>query len=160
MSLSTNRIAYLSFIAIRLFDDVDPIIHIGPEIPELIPPTIEIISPIDSEIFGTTAPTYDLSVTGLYNVIWYTLDSGATNITASSLTGTLNQVAWTALADGIKTIIFFANNSAGMEGSAQVQVIKDSSEEPPPGIPGYSLIALIGVTLAVTLILAKRKLKK
>ena len=50
-----------------------------------------------------------------------------------------------------------------MEESAQVQVIKDSSEEPPPtppGIPGYNLISLLGITFAVTLILAKGKLKK
>lgn len=160
LSLSTARIAYLSFIAIRLFNDIDPIIHIGPELPELDPPTIEIISPIDSEIFGTTAPTYDLSVTGLYDVIWYTLDSGATNITASSLTGTLNQAAWTALADGIKTIIFFANNSAGMEGTAQVQVIKDSSvEPPPPAIPGYNFYIMLGALGIVPLILIKRRFR-
>lgn len=30
---------------------------------------------------------------------------------------------------------------------------------PTPGIPGYNLIALIGVTLAMTLVLTKMKLK-
>ncbi len=126
------------------------------------PPEVTINSPTPSQTIGTSAPSYDISITEPYDSIWYTFDGGTTNITASSLTGTINQAAWTALSDGIITITFFVNNSAGMEGSAQVQVIKDSSEEPliPPGIPGYNTIALIGVTLAVTLILAKRKLKK
>ena len=127
-----------------------------------VPPEITINSPTPSQVVGSTAPSYAISITGLYDSIWYSFDGGATNLTANSLTGTLNQAAWNVLSDGIITIDFYANNSAGMEGTAQVQVFKDSSEEPPnpPGIPGYNIIALIGVTLAVTLILAKRKLKK
>ncbi|MBA7626574.1 hypothetical protein ES703_34028 [subsurface metagenome] len=125
------------------------------------PPEITISSPSDSDIFGTSAPEYDISITGLYDTIWYTLDGGATNITAGGLTGTIDQNEWDKLTDGIVTIIFYVNSTAGM-GNAQVQVIKQISSEPPipPRIPGYNLIALIGVTLAVTLILVKRKLKK
>lgn len=125
------------------------------------PPEITISSPSDSDIFGTSAPEYDISITGLYDTIWYTLDGGATNITAGGLTGTIDQNEWDKLTDGIVTIIIYVNSTAGM-GNAQVQVIKQISSEPPipPRIPGYNLIALIGVTLAVTLILVKRKLKK
>ena len=124
------------------------------------PPEITINSPTPSQVVGTMAPSYDISITGLYDSIWYTLNGGTTNHTSSSLTGTIDQSAWSALSDGIITIDFYANNSAGMEGTAQVQVIKDSSEEPPPtppGIPGYNIIALVGVCCIVTLIIVKKK---
>ena len=95
-----------------------------------------------------------------YLLINWNSDGGATNLTATGLTGTLNQAAWSTLSDGIITINFYANNSAGMEGTAQVQVFKDSSEEPPsppPEISGYNLIAFIGISLIVSLLLLKRK---
>lgn len=123
------------------------------------PPDITINSPTPSQTIGTMAPSYDISITGLYDSIWYTLDGGTSNITANSLIGAINQAAWTALADGIITIDFYANNSAGMEGTAQVMVVKDSSEEPPPvppGIPGYNLILLIGVISVISLIIIKK----
>ena len=126
------------------------------------PPEITINSPTASQVVGSTAPGYDISITGLYDSIWYTLDGGTTNLTASGLTGTLNQAAWTALADGIITITFYANNSAGMEGSAQVQVFKQTSEEPPPtppGIPGYDLYLLIGTLSVVSALLIRKRVK-
>jgi len=122
------------------------------------PPLITINSPTDSQIIGSTAPIYDISIAGPYDSIWYALEGGA-NYTASGLTGTVDQSAWSALSDGIITIDFYANNSAGMEGSAQVQVIKSVTEQP-PGIPGYDLIALIGVISIFTIIIIKRKSKK
>jgi len=119
-------------------------------------PEIFIIAPTDSQVIGSTAPNYDISIVGPYDYIWYALEGGS-NYTASGLTGTIDQSAWSALSDGIITIDFYANNSAGMEGKAQVQVIKDSSEELPPGIPGYDIIALIGVCSIITLIVLKNK---
>jgi len=126
------------------------------------PPEITINAPTHSQTIGSTAPSYDVSITGLYDSIWYTLDGGITNITASSLTGTLNQVAWAALADGIITVIFFANNSAGIEDTSQVMVIKDSSEEPPPtppGIPGYDLYIFIGALSVLSALLIRKRTK-
>jgi hypothetical protein len=126
------------------------------------PPEITINSPTPSQVVGSTVPSYDLSITGLYDSIWYTLDGGATNRTMNSLTGTLDQTAWTALSDGIITIDFYANNSAGMEDTAQVQVIKDSSEEPPPtppGIPGYDLYLLIGALSIISTIIIRKRVK-
>ncbi|MHA1671119.1 MAG: Loki-CTERM sorting domain-containing protein [Promethearchaeota archaeon] len=124
------------------------------------PPEVTINSPTPSQTIGTTAPSYDLSITGPYDSIWYTLDGGTTNLTANSLTGTINQAAWTALTDGIITIDFYANNSAGMEGTAQVQVIKDSSVETPlPGIPGYDLYILLGAISIISTILIKKRFK-
>ena len=125
-----------------------------------IPPEITIDSPTIDEVIGSIAPGYDISISGFYDSIWYTLDGGTTNITASGLTGTLNQAAWTALPDGIITINFFANYSAELEGTAQVQVIKDSSEEPPPpGIPSYDLYILIGALSVISALLIRKRAK-
>ena len=120
------------------------------------PPDIIINSPTDSQVIGSTAPNYDISIVGPYDSIWYALEGGS-NYTASGLTGAFNQAAWTALSDGIIIIDFYANNSAGMEGTAQVMVFKDSSEEPPSGIPGYNLVALIGVCSIITLVIIKKR---
>ena len=119
-------------------------------------------SPSYSQVVGSSAPSYDLSITGLYESIWYTFDGGLTNYTASGLTGTLNQPAWSALSDGIITIDFYANNSAGMLGTAQVQVFKDSSvvEPPPPAIPGYELGILAVILIGFVLIKLKSLKKK
>ena len=117
-------------------------------------PQLIINSPVDSEIFGTTAPNYDLSITDLYDIIWYTLDGGATNITVNGLTGSINQAEWDNLGDGPITIRFYIRDIADREVFEEVIVVKSTT-----GIPGYELIALIGVTLVVSLFLAKRKLK-
>jgi hypothetical protein len=123
-------------------------------------PEITINSPTPSQTIGSTPPNYNISITGPYDSMWYTLDGGAPNFTANSLTGTINQTAWTALSDGIITITFFTNNSAGMEGTAQVMVIKDSSVELPlPVIPGYDLYLLLGVISIISTILIKKRFK-
>ena len=124
------------------------------------PPEITINSPIGSQTIGTTAPSYDISITGPYDTIWYTLDDGTTNYTASGLMGTLNQAAWATLSDGIITINFYANNSVGMIGTAQVQVIKDSSVvEPSPAIPGYNLFLIMGVISIIAIIIVIKRPK-
>jgi hypothetical protein len=121
------------------------------------PPEIIINSPADSHVIGSTAPNYDLSIVGPYDSIWYALEGG-TNYTASGLSGTLNQTAWSALSDGIITIDFYANNSAGMIGTAQVQVIKDSSVvEPPPAIPGYDIYLILGAFCIATFMLIRKR---
>ena len=126
------------------------------------PPVITINSPSPSQLQGSTAPNYDISITDSYDSIWYTLDGGVMNFTSNSLTGTINQATWTSLADGIITITFFANNSVGLKGRAQVMVVKDSSEEPPPappGIPGYDLYLLLGALGTISIILIRKRLK-
>ena len=122
------------------------------------PPDISINSPSDSQIIGSTAPSYGISIASPYDSIWYALEGGA-NYTATGLTGTIDQAAWSALSDGVITIDFYANNSAGMEETAQVQVIKDSSEEPPPGILGYDLYLLIGALGVISAIIIRKRAK-
>ncbi len=124
------------------------------------PPDIAINSPTTNQSINITAQTYDISIIGLYGSIWYSLDGDITNITANSLTGTINQAAWDALVDGIVTIVFYTNNSAGLEGTAQVQVIKDSLvEQPPPAILGYDLYLLLGMISLISNILIRKRVK-
>ena len=92
-------------------------------------PQISIASPDQYDFFGMVAPSYDISINGLYDTIWYTIDGGTTNITASGLTGTINQTEWDKIYDSIFIIImqimFYANDSFGREVHAEVIIYKD-----------------------------------
>ena len=90
-------------------------------------PTIKINSPIQDEFIGSVAPNYDISITELnLHTTWYTLNGGITNITFSGLTGTINQTEWDKKGDGMVTIRFYANDTLGNEGYAEVAVRKDT----------------------------------
>jgi len=118
-----------------------------------VPPEISIISPIDGQTVGATAPGYEISIDGSYDSIWYNLNNNTTNTIISSLTGTINQRVWDLLADGSVTLDFYANNSAGMVGSAQVMVIKE------PAIPGYDVYLLIGAICVISVVLIRKRFK-
>jgi len=124
-------------------------------------PEISITYPSVAQEFSEP-PAYILSITE-ENIaaMWYTLNGGSNNPIASE-TGTIDPSAWNSLANGPVTIRFYVRDIADREVFNEVVVVKVAGEEPPipPGIPGYNLIALLGLTLTVNLILAKRKLKK
>ena len=129
---------------------------------DAITPVIIILEPTAAEQFVYT-PIFEITIdeAQLY-AFWYTIDNGLINHTIMSLSGTIDQTVWNNAPDGPVTIRFYARDDAGNIGTDSVIVAKIPSDlpSPPPGIPGYSLIALIGVTLTITLILVKRKLKK
>lgn len=126
-----------------------------------VPPEIIINSPNQFEIFRATSPSFDVSITGTdIDTRWYTIDGGATNITFTGITGQISQVEWDKQGNGAVTLRFYVNNTLGFENFTEVIVIKDVVKQPPPGIPGYNLIALIGVTLTITTILSRRRIKK
>jgi len=82
------------------------------------------------------------------------------SLTASGLTGAIDQTEWDKLTDGIVTITFYANNSGGLIGSAVVMVIKQVSEgNGSPQISGNNLISLIGVSCVITLLILKKRTK-
>ena len=88
---------------------------------------INIINPIENEIFGVNAPSFIVEITCAFlNITWYTVDGGLNNFTFT-VNGTINAAAWSALSDGTVTIIFYANNSIGDVESEQVNIIKDAS---------------------------------
>lgn len=90
-------------------------------------PSITINSPSASDIFSTTSPSYDVTITdtsGL-SVQWYTIDAGNTNNTFVGSTGLIDQTQWNSAGQGSVNIIFFANDTAGNVNSAQVTITKD-----------------------------------
>jgi hypothetical protein len=123
-------------------------------------PSIVINTPVGGTEYTTDAPDYNIGILGTYEEIWYTLDNGVTNYTISSLTGTINQTAWDDLVLGTVTIIFYARNYYGQIGGNLVQVTKTSPTQTQPPISGYSILALIGITVVISGILVRKKLKK
>lgn len=115
-------------------------------------PLITINAPIKNEIFGESSPDYNISIENAYKDIWYTIDDGQTNITMDGLIGTINQTEWDKKGNETVIIKFYANDGEGFIGNANVQVIKFVEEEEevtPPVIPGYNLLALIGISLII-----------
>ena len=93
---------------------------------DLITPIVSINLPDLNELFGSTPPNFDITVTESNpDSMWYTLDSGATNVTFSSLTGTIDQTEWDKRGNGTVTIIFYARDEGRNEGFAEIIVRKD-----------------------------------
>ena len=88
-------------------------------------PEITINSPNQNDLYGHSAPTFSIYILepNLHST-WYTLDDGV-NIPFSGLTGIINQIEWDKETSGGVTIQFYANNTLGKEGSAEVTVLKD-----------------------------------
>lgn len=92
----------------------------------LIPaPIIVINSPANDANCHLIAPNYDITITGEYEAVWYTLDNGATNITASGLTGTINQTEWDKVGEGVVNLRFYVNNTLGYSSYSEVSINKD-----------------------------------
>ncbi|MFX1366310.1 MAG: ABC transporter substrate-binding protein [Promethearchaeota archaeon] len=89
------------------------------------PPTISIDSPIEDQGFAEIAPIFNLSLSPDYIFIWYTINDGITNITCGT-SGRINQTMWNDLAEGIFTLRFYANNSEGLIGTAEISLYKDT----------------------------------
>ena len=92
------------------------------------PPEITINYPSSYVIFGSNAPDFVVEIVELYlDTMWYTIDGDITNITFTE-NGTISQSAWNALPEGIVTLKFYANDSAGNIGFAEVTVTKDVTD--------------------------------
>jgi parallel beta-helix repeat protein len=89
-------------------------------------PEITIISPDTYDLLGHAAPTFevDISVPDL-NASWYSIDGGITTINFTGNTGIIDQDEWDKKQNGTVIIVFYANNTKGYVGSAQVSIYKD-----------------------------------
>ncbi len=123
-----------------------------------IEPSIVINSPSSNELFGATAPRFNVEIydTNL-DTMWYTLDNGLTNTTFTT-NGTINQALWDALPEGNVIIRFYANDTLGRIGFKEVTVVKTVSQPSPPGIPGYNIFLLLGIISTVAIIIVKKRL--
>ena len=107
-------------------------------------PEITIITPSQDEFYGDTSPSFEITIVEpSLNTTWYTLDDGAINKTFIGLTGTINQTEWNKIFADSVTIRFYANDSFGYEGYAEVVINKDLNAPNPS-------IALEGLTFTIT----------
>ncbi len=90
-------------------------------------PTVYINSPASGEYFGSSAPSFNVRIIDDYiDTMWYTLDGGLNNYTFTA-NGTLDQSAWNAVAEGAVILKFYANDTLGHVGSAEVSIMKDAT---------------------------------
>ena len=89
-------------------------------------PIISITNPIEDQEYGVQAPTYDFDIDELFlDAMWYVIISeGSTTHIISSTSGAINETLWDSLDDGYITIRFYANDTLGHEGYAEVIIIK------------------------------------
>jgi len=91
------------------------------------PPSIIINSPSEDDVFGTSAPSFSVTITdNLLIETWYTLDGGLHNYTFTGSTGTIDQSAWDAMPYGVITLTFYASDIPGNINSTEVNIEKDS----------------------------------
>jgi len=152
--------ANVSYIAIRKYIDLEPLIILGDEteIEDLFAPLITINQPQNAEQLYYT-PVYDISIEEMnLDEVWYTIDEGIHNYTITDLVGTIDQGAWSLAPSGPVTIRFYARDLAGNIGTSFVIVIKTSEQQqPPPAIPGYEIYLLSGTLGISILLLIKRR---
>ncbi|MHA1931763.1 MAG: hypothetical protein ACW96X_04430, partial [Promethearchaeota archaeon] len=65
-------------------------------------PSITINSPEPNELFGGSAPGFDVTITDSsgVNTTWYTIIGSSTNFTFSGSIGNINEAAWDAEGNG------------------------------------------------------------
>ncbi|MFX0104976.1 MAG: DUF2341 domain-containing protein [Candidatus Hodarchaeota archaeon] len=92
-------------------------------------PIISIISPNADDFFAENPPGFDITIAELsLNTTWYTIDNGASNITFTGLTGTINQTEWDEEFDGPIIIRFYANDTFGKINYNEITIFKDITD--------------------------------
>ena len=90
---------------------------------DTIAPEIEILNPLDLELFGSEAPEFEVFYNDpLLNSTWYSLEGQNYTFTTNT---TFNQVAWDLALNGSVVITFYINDSVGNIGYDQVVIRKD-----------------------------------
>lgn len=123
-------------------------------------PIISITNPIEDQEYGVQAPTYDFDIDELcLDAMWYVIISeGSTTHIISSTSGAINETLWDSLDDGYITIRFYANDTLGHEGYAEVIIIKNTSTGPgTPVIIGFDIFTIIAMISLITTIMIWRK---
>ncbi|MBN1215623.1 MAG: right-handed parallel beta-helix repeat-containing protein [Candidatus Lokiarchaeota archaeon] len=120
-------------------------------------PIIKIISPISNEEFGFEAPSFTVEIYHpQLDSMWYSLNGGD-NITFTS-NGTIDQVEWESLPDGIITISFYANSTLDKIASETIVITKTTPEE--DNIPSYPVLIIVSISMITMIILVVKLQKK
>ncbi len=96
---------------------------------DILAPKIDINLPIMNDLFGYSAPSYDLSILdGNLDKVWYRLISELTitdKIIINTLYGVIMQDLWDQIGNGTLIIQLFANDTIGNIGYSEVLIRKD-----------------------------------
>jgi len=96
---------------------------------DILPPQIIINTPSQNQIFYDLAPNFDLTIIeGNLDKIWYTLDDGTIIWMINQVSGSVNNIYWSAIPPGDYTLRFYANDTLGQESSNQVIVKKKEQD--------------------------------
>ncbi|MFX1525240.1 MAG: hypothetical protein ACFFCC_17165, partial [Promethearchaeota archaeon] len=93
---------------------------------DILAPNISILEPNEFDLFGVVRPNVSLSINdGNLEEIWYQLENAS--ITTSNYTwmGFIAQSVWDQIGNGTVTLRFFANDTIGNLGNAEIIVYKD-----------------------------------
>jgi len=122
-------------------------------------PNITINSPTSNQEFESS-PSFNIRIEEKYlDAMWYTLDDGSHNYSFTQ-NGTINQIAWDSLSDGLITLRFYAIDKVGNLSFKDVIINKASASE---SIPGYNLLIITGIFLSfcslVIIVVRRKRLK-
>ncbi len=118
-------------------------------------PSIIVNTPSEDDVFGTSAPSFSVTITDDFlDKRWYTLDGGLT-IYAINTNATIDQTVWAALSEGSITITFYANDTLGHETSKDV-IITKSWDDPTIVIVVVSIVGVVAVITVVYVFMKKR----
>ncbi|MHA1375727.1 MAG: SBBP repeat-containing protein [Promethearchaeota archaeon] len=88
-------------------------------------PQIEILSPVQNQQFGNMTFNFNLTIVEpSLDQTWYTLND-STKFFFTGTTGVINQTAWDMFVNGVISLKFYANDSIGNIGYAEVVIHKD-----------------------------------
>ena len=92
----------------------------------IIQPQITIEKPNSNDLFGSNPPEVDISIISIFlNSTWYTLSNESFATYNYTFTGEIEQDIWDSIGNGTVRIKFYANDSYGLIGYAEVIVKKD-----------------------------------
>ena len=86
---------------------------------------INILSPIMNQEFKQYAPAFEISIEGIYDSIWYTLEEGGTEVIVTDFKGFIDQDLWDIFDNGYISLQFYTNNSLGTIYHDEVYILKN-----------------------------------
>jgi len=120
-------------------------------------PVITLNQPLEDQILGKTAPNYELTIDEAVDKIWYTINDEETETYILTLDGTIDQILWETLEAGEIKITFYANDTLGNIGSAQVNVTKEKSNLALIISLSVTIPVAVGIGVAVTIIIIRSR---
>ncbi len=125
-------------------------------------PPIVTIEPMETDTYGSEAPTIILNITDVSDIIlsYYTVDGGLTKYTFTGNVVTINQTLWDALKEGEVTIVFYLIDSVERVTTIYVPIYKDLDEGPSDIMWFYIIIGVIAGCLGIASTIAYTQYRK